>query len=103
MIVPCNHRWQWRMLILAAASACGEAPEPIVTPQVENLEGREQHWIDFLARYLRVDTSNPPGREARAFPLLSEALASIGLHAETSTFAEERGYLWARLHAERPD
>jgi acetylornithine deacetylase/succinyl-diaminopimelate desuccinylase-like protein len=56
-----------------------------------------------LAEYVQVDTTAPPGNEARAFPLLTSALREIGLEPKTTTIAENRGNVFARLSATNPD
>lgn len=93
-------------LVASAVFSCsGEAPPEAVAPldpPVE-LKERARHWTDFLSAYVQIDTTVPPGNEARAFPLLAAATAELGLEAETATIAPGRGNLWARLVAPRPD
>lgn len=64
-------------------------------------------YRELLRAYLRIDTTNPPGNELRAVPLLRKALADLGIEAElrpmdsTSTTAATRGNLWGVLEAPR--
>ena len=51
----------------------------------------------LLREYLRIDTSNPPGNEARAVRFLGEILASEGIDFVTAESAPERSNLFARL------
>lgn len=57
---------------------------------------REATW---LADYLRVDTTNPPGREAAAAALLSELLRDQGLASERYVTPDGRVSLVSRLPA----
>lgn len=92
-------------LALALALAACEPPPTAVTPRLtpDALGARAQRWTEFLREYLRIDTTVPPGNEARAVPLLRAALGELGLAAETATIAEGRANLWATLAAPRPD
>jgi acetylornithine deacetylase/succinyl-diaminopimelate desuccinylase-like protein len=53
--------------------------------------------LDILVRYLRIDTSNPPGREKPAARFLGELIAREGLACEYIETAPEREVLVARL------
>ncbi len=53
--------------------------------------------IGILREYLRIDTSNPPGNEARAVRFLGQLLAAEGLEFETVDTAPERSNLYARM------
>jgi len=46
--------------------------------------------IDILSRYIRVDTSNPPGRERLACDFLGEILAAEGIPFETYDPGQDR-------------
>lgn len=50
-----------------------------------------------LREYLRLDTSNPPGNEARAVEFLGNILAAAGISFETAEAAPGRANLFARL------
>ena len=62
---------------------------------------REQA-TDFLSRYIRIDTSNPPGNEAEAARMISETLAAEGIASELYAATPGRPNLVARLHALDP-
>lgn len=51
----------------------------------------------LLREYLRIDTSNPPGNEARAVRFLEEVLGGDGIAVETADSAPGRSNLIARL------
>lgn len=52
-----------------------------------------------LADYLRIDTTNPPGREAEAAALLAARLAAAGIASERYVTSDGRTSLAARLPA----
>ncbi len=62
--------------------------------------GQEAAW---LQRYLRLDTSNPPGDEARAARFLAELLHREGLTTRRAVSPGGRTSLWARLESGRPE
>ncbi len=51
----------------------------------------------LLREYLRIDTSNPPGNEARAVQFLADILAAEGIPSETAESTPGRSNLIARL------
>jgi len=53
--------------------------------------------VDLLSRYIRVDTSNPPGNESAAVDLLAEVLAGDGIASERYEPAAGRASLRAVL------
>jgi acetylornithine deacetylase/succinyl-diaminopimelate desuccinylase-like protein len=55
--------------------------------------------IRVLSEYLRVDTFNPPGNEARGAQFLAEVLAKDGIESTVSEFAPGRSNVVARLKA----
>lgn len=90
---------------MTACSGPSAAPEP----RVERIEEPER-WLELLRAYLRIDTTNPPGHEARAFPLLETELRRIGLEPHRMPFSDAsatatvaRGNVWARLRATKPE
>ncbi|MEX2481777.1 MAG: M20/M25/M40 family metallo-hydrolase [Gammaproteobacteria bacterium] len=57
----------------------------------------ESEALERLARYIEVDTTNPPGNETRGVAFLGEILAAAGIAYETAEPEAGRGSLWARL------
>ncbi|MEE4360777.1 MAG: M20/M25/M40 family metallo-hydrolase [Pseudomonadales bacterium] len=53
--------------------------------------------LERLAAYLRIDTTNPPGNEARAVSFLAEIFTAEGIPFETFEAAPGRGSIVARL------
>lgn len=89
------------LLLLACSEALPPAPPTRVSQ--EQLAPRLPFHHQRLKEYLAVDTTNPPGNEARAFPLLSEALLSLGMEVHLDPTEDGRGNIWARLTAPSPD
>lgn len=98
------------MLIFAACTPPARAP-PADGPRVAAPAVDTARYRALFQAYLQVDTTNPPGHELRAAPLLTEALARAGVHAkvtpmptaETATAGATRGNVWGILEAPRPE
>jgi acetylornithine deacetylase/succinyl-diaminopimelate desuccinylase-like protein len=56
--------------------------------------------VDLLRRYLRIDTTNPPGNEADGARFLAEILAGDGIASETVESAPGRANITARLRGD---
>ena len=56
----------------------------------------------LLREYLRIDTSNPPGNEARAVDFIAHVFDAEGIPFETVESAPGRGNLFARLGPASP-
>ena len=50
-----------------------------------------------MQEYLRVDTTNPPGNEAKAVEFIKRILDQEGIENRTFDYAAGRGDLWARI------
>lgn len=57
--------------------------------------------IELLQEYLRIDTSNPPGRESEAAALLARELREAGIEPEVFESASGRANVHARLRGRR--
>ena len=57
----------------------------------------EQEAGDLLSRYIRIDTTNPPGNEIAAALFWKEVLARDGLDAQIFESQPGRGIVYARL------
>lgn len=53
--------------------------------------------LERLRHYVEIDTTNPPGNEARGVAYLANVLAEAGIPYQTAESAPGRGNLWARL------
>lgn len=93
-------------VVAAVVARSGDEPSrPATPPRVQRAELAERfpRWRGLLQGYLRIDTTNPPGSEARAFPLLQSALSELGLTSTVTAMPGGRGNVWARLAAPSPD
>lgn len=68
---------------------------------IENLDWQEiqQQATDILSRYIRIDTTNPPGNESKAATFLSELLSEEGVESKIYESAPGRANLVAKLTA----
>src|SRR5215471_15439223 len=57
----------------------------------------EKEAGDLLSRYIRVDTTNPPGNEIAAAQFWKKVLAQEGLSAQLFESQPGRGVVYARL------
>lgn len=60
----------------------------------------QEEAVDLLCRYIRIDTSNPPGRERAACEFLGEILAAEGIEFTTYDAGDDRVSLRAVLRGD---
>ncbi len=99
----------WKILALSCCMLGCATTAPLqlgVSPPELDRHARAPDWqvagpeaVAWLQDYLRVDTSNPPGHEARAADFLSAILAKEGIASERIEHAPGRQSLIARLPA----
>src|SRR5216684_8744774 len=53
--------------------------------------------VQWMQDYLRIDTTNPPGNEARAAAFFKKILDQEGIENRVFEYAPSRADLWARL------
>ncbi|HXE91801.1 MAG TPA: M20/M25/M40 family metallo-hydrolase [Terriglobales bacterium] len=53
--------------------------------------------VTWMTEYLRVDTTNPPGNEARAAAFFKKVLDAEGIENRVIEYAPGRANLWARI------
>jgi acetylornithine deacetylase/succinyl-diaminopimelate desuccinylase-like protein len=70
---------------------------PASSPSIAASVDYGEEGVRTLARYLRVDTTNPPGNEDRAVEFFSEIFEQEGLKYEVLESAPHRGNIWARI------
>lgn len=70
------------------------------TPGGVDYDAAAREVRDVLATLVAVDTSNPPGNEARAVAIGGERLRAAGIAFEVTDFAPGRQNLVARLHGD---
>jgi acetylornithine deacetylase/succinyl-diaminopimelate desuccinylase-like protein len=81
-----------RRALTAALLALLAAAQPAAAPAPELSEAAR-----WLQAYLRIDTTNPPGREHLAAAYLAGILKREGIPAHVARTSEGRASLWARL------
>lgn len=77
-------------LLLLARAASAQAPAPDFDRSLEDFRA-------MLAKLVEVDTTNPPGNEARAVAIIAARLAAEGIPYEVTEFAPGRQNVVARL------
>ncbi len=77
--------------IAVAQAGAQSSAQPI------NWDAAQSEAVALLAQYLRADTSNPPGNEARGVEFFKKILDAEGLPYETAESAPGRGNIVARL------
>ena len=79
----------------ASGAAAGDPPGARRTPAIDwNQVGEEAARL--LARYVQIDTTNPPGNEAPAARFLAGVLEAAGLSSEVAESAPGRANVYAR-------
>lgn len=79
---------------LLALALLGPVPVPAETP---GTSGRLSEPARWLQQYLRIDTTNPPGREHLAAAFLAGLLHREGISTRLLVSPQRRTSLWARL------
>jgi acetylornithine deacetylase/succinyl-diaminopimelate desuccinylase-like protein len=94
------------VLVLAAVAFGVTSYLRITTPpDEETYIPRPEHLtpeIKLLQQYVRIDTSNPPGRESAGAEFLAAELRRNGITSEVIPTAPGRANLYARLSGETP-
>lgn len=84
----------WNLAIAVAILAC---TCPTAFSQNTDIAALENEAVDTLQRYIRVDTTNPPGNESRAVEFFAKIFEAEGIAYESAESAPGRGNIWARL------
>ncbi len=66
----------------------------------ERLEAYSDQAVQWLQQYLQVDTTNPPGNEARAAAFFKKILDAEGIQNRVFEFTPGRANIWARVKAD---
>ena len=69
----------------------------------ERLNQYETLAVNWMQEYLRIDTTNPPGNEAKAVAFFKRILDEEGIENQTFEYRPGRGNIWARLPATVPN
>ncbi len=81
----------------AAHSAGGAQVVKAPPPKEIDYDKLTQEATDFLSKYIRINTTNPPGNEMEAAKFLKEKFLSEGIPATTWEAEPGRGIVAARL------
>jgi acetylornithine deacetylase/succinyl-diaminopimelate desuccinylase-like protein len=86
--------WAWARVV---PSDAGPAPSDVSTAGEDGIDWNAValEAADLLSRYIRIDTTNPPGRETAAARFLAGILHAEGITAEVVEAAPERGSVYA--------
>ncbi len=88
-----------RLIVLAVTCALPAVAADFPSDAIP--QGRQDQYADLAVRwmqeYLRVDTTNPPGNEARAAEFFRKILEQEGIEHRVFEFAPGRANIWARL------
>jgi acetylornithine deacetylase/succinyl-diaminopimelate desuccinylase-like protein len=83
--------------LLLAGSSTRALPAGLTEPDWPKLEAEA---LDLFARYLRLDTTNPPGREIAAARFFAAICAKEGIEHHVFEPFAGRGTLWARIRGD---
>src|SRR5438105_2799507 len=86
----------WLPAASQEASAKAAALPSAKIPQ-ERLKQYSDLAVQWMQEYLRIDTTNPPGNEARAAALFKTILDKEGIENQVFDYAPGRADLWARI------
>ncbi len=75
----------------------GGAPASAQVADATELAELQDRAVELLQEYIRVNTTNPPGNEARAVEFFAQIFEAEGIEYETAESAPGRGNIWARL------
>jgi acetylornithine deacetylase/succinyl-diaminopimelate desuccinylase-like protein len=96
------------LLLSISLPALAQVPAPSAKTQpvlasdaiaADHLQQYADLAVEWMKRYLRVDTTNPPGNEDRAVAFFKTILDGEGIENRTFEFAPGRGNIWARIPA----
>jgi acetylornithine deacetylase/succinyl-diaminopimelate desuccinylase-like protein len=82
-------------IVLAAVWSALAAPADL--PEAPDFDAGAREAVTHLQDYLRVDTSNPPGRERQAADFLKKILDAEGIENRIYDLGNERANILARL------
>ena len=98
---PRGRRLLTALTLVAAAliSLAASSPQVVKAPPPKAIDYDKltQEATDFLSKYIRINTTNPPGNELEAAKFLKEKFLADGIPATTWEPEPGRGILAARL------
>ncbi|MGP0019956.1 MAG: M20/M25/M40 family metallo-hydrolase [Candidatus Sulfotelmatobacter sp.] len=84
-------------LFFPAFSWGEESGLPSAGIPAERLQEYSDLAVTWMQEYLRIDTTNPPGKEMRAVEFYKKILDAEGIENRAFEYVPGRGDLWARL------
>jgi acetylornithine deacetylase/succinyl-diaminopimelate desuccinylase-like protein len=93
----------WALILLCVGTgvpAGAQAGTPTLASARISAERMQQYSdlaVDWMQRYLRVDTTNPPGNEMRGAQFFKKILDAEGIQNQVFEYAPGRADLWAVL------
>jgi acetylornithine deacetylase/succinyl-diaminopimelate desuccinylase-like protein len=91
----------WIMAGLAFAESAAPEESALVLASsripADHLQQYSDLALAWMQEYLRIDTTNPPGREMRAVAFYKKILDEEGIENRAFEYMPGRGDLWARL------
>jgi acetylornithine deacetylase/succinyl-diaminopimelate desuccinylase-like protein len=85
---------------LGALARGAESPAPAMASShlpTDHLKQYSDLAVTWMQQYLRIDTTNPPGREMQAVGFYKKILDEEGIENRAFEYSPGRGDLWARL------
>ena len=86
--------------LAVACSLMGWSESPVMASSRISAERLQQYSdlaVTWMQEYLRVDTTNPPGKEMQAVEFYKKILDAEGIETRAFEYAPGRGDLWARI------
>ncbi len=92
------------LLCVTTTVAQVKAPPAFASDRIppERLAQYSDLAVRWMQQYLQIDTTNPPGHEARATSWMKQILDAEGIENRVFELASGRANLWARLPATVP-
>jgi len=86
-------------ILLPTLAACGAAADSLPSDAIpaSHMEQYSDLAVRWMQEYLKVDTTNPPGNEARAAAFFKQILDREGIENQVFEYAPGRANLIARL------
>jgi acetylornithine deacetylase/succinyl-diaminopimelate desuccinylase-like protein len=86
--------------LVVACPGVGWSESPVMASSRISAERLQQYSdlaVAWMQEYLRVDTTNPPGKEMQAVEFYKKILDAEGIETRAFEYAPGRGDLWARI------
>lgn len=89
---------------LAAQTKTQTTSQPLASDAIaaERIQQYADLAVKWMAEYLQIDTSNPPGNEMKAAEFFHRILDREGIENRVFEYQPGRGNIWARIPASRP-